>query len=408
LVRLLRARPFPALLIPLLLASLLLPACALPHRHDPASVQPWGGSDYEAYAAGVRRFVAGRRGFVSDRRAEELDWNSPAQWRPEGRPKAGVLLIHGLGDSPFSFVDMGPRLASMGFLARALLLPGCGTKAEDQVGLRVDDWRRTVAEQAALLATEVDRVYLGGFSTGANLAIELAALDPSIEGLILFSPAVKTDAPLPFLTLWLADVVDWVIKPSKDPHGRSLARYDMIPTDAMAVWWLTSRTALGALEARPYPKPVVMILAERDSVVDVAFTVAGFDRWFPHPSSRLIWYGEPGPVAGASRREGAVLVKPAFVPEMRVSSFSHTGVLFSPDNPEYGPDGNQRNCHNGQGGRRAFERCLAEPEVWFSAWGHREPGRIHARLTFNPWFEWQAGVIEEALLGDSVSAESRP
>jgi len=35
--------------------------------------------------------------------------------------------------------------------------------------------------------------------------------------------------------------------------------------------------------------------------------------------------------------------------------------------------------------------------VWYSDWGHREPGKAFARLTFNPYFEWQSGVMMEVL-----------
>lgn len=35
--------------------------------------------------------------------------------------------------------------------------------------------------------------------------------------------------------------------------------------------------------------------------------------------------------------------------------------------------------------------------MWYSDWGYREPGKMHARLTFNPYFTWQLGVIDEVL-----------
>jgi hypothetical protein len=42
-------------------------------------------------------------------------------------------------------------------------------------------------------------------------------------------------------------------------------------------------------------------------------------------------------------------------------------------------------------------RCLAGEPVWYSDWGHREPGKVFARLTFNPYFEWQSGVMLQVL-----------
>jgi hypothetical protein len=51
----------------------------------------------------------------------ELLWNSPQQWWPENLaedkvPKKGILLVHGLGDSPYSFNDIAQEFASNGYL----------------------------------------------------------------------------------------------------------------------------------------------------------------------------------------------------------------------------------------------------------------------------------------------------
>ena len=44
-----------------------------------------------------------------------------------------------------------------------------------------------------------------------------------------------------------------------------------------------------------------------------------------------------------------------------------------------------------------MQKCLNGEPVWYSDWGHREPGKVFARLTFNPYFEWQSGVMMEVL-----------
>ena len=66
-----------------------------------------------------------------------------------------------------------------------LLLPGCGTMPEDMAAPTADDWRRVVNEQAAVLRRDLNQLepgtdgkprpmWLGGFSTGCNLALEAA------------------------------------------------------------------------------------------------------------------------------------------------------------------------------------------------------------------------------------------
>ena len=73
------------------------------------------------------------------------------------------------------------------------------------------------------------------------------------------------------------------------------------------------------------------------------------------------------------------------IPEQRISNGSHMGLLFSPSNPYYGINGSEKICSNGQ--EEGFEaQCNATSEVWYSAWGYREEGKNHARLTYNPYF----------------------
>jgi hypothetical protein len=35
--------------------------------------------------------------------------------------------------------------------------------------------------------------------------------------------------------------------------------------------------------------------------------------------------------------------------------------------------------------------------VWYSDWGLVEANKIHARLTWNPWFDWQTAVMDEVV-----------
>lgn len=42
--------------------------------------------------------------------------------------------------------------------------------------------------------------------------------------------------------------------------------------------------------------------------------------------------------------------------------------------------------------------------VWYSDWDYREDGKVHARLTFNPSFDWQASVMADVLASRSAHA----
>lgn len=147
---------------------------------------PTGQTSFADYQQQTRAWVNGHRAFQTLDKPTELAWNTPQEWRPVGTPRKGILLIHGLGDSPGSFIDIAPRLARQGFLVRTVLLPGHGTRPADMLNVSVDDWRRVVSEQAQILSREVPELWLGGFSTGANLALEYAMQHQQVNGMLLF------------------------------------------------------------------------------------------------------------------------------------------------------------------------------------------------------------------------------
>ena len=74
------------------------------------------------------------------------------------------------------------------------------------------------------------------------------------------------------------------------------------------------------------------------------------------------------------------------LPLFRISTGSHMSPLFSPDNAYYGISGEFRMCRNGLRFEQK-EKCMNGYPVWFSAWGHYEPNKIHARLTWNPYYQ---------------------
>ncbi|MDR2443787.1 MAG: alpha/beta fold hydrolase [Deltaproteobacteria bacterium] len=372
------------------LTSLLACACAPISKLN----FPPAGDNFDVYVENTIKHIEKNRKFLSNQPQSEVAWNSPRQWTPQEKTTRGILLIHGLGDSPYSFIDIGPKLASQGYLVRAILLPGCGTKSEDMIGVTIDDWRQAVKDQAELLASEVQDLYLGGFSSGANLALEYALNNQEkVKGLLLFSPAIKSTQSLDFLAPIINIFTHWINRPPKDPATASLMRYDAIPTDSMVIYYFSSVFLRRQLAKTSYYGPTLVILVRQDSIVDVRHIAHNFDKWFPNPNSRLIWYGDTDYVPKNAKR---FLFKPDVFPEYRIDSFSHMSVLFSPLNPEYGLGGSQRICFNGQG-FVLFNRCLKGDDVWFSAWGDNRSGRVHARLTFNPHFDWQASITAEVL-----------
>jgi len=224
-----------------LLSLAILAGCQQPPAHPLYSQSPERApveayDSFSNYIAQTKRFLSQNRYFLTNTPTTEIAANLPFELQPpteSGAVRRGVLLIHGLGDSPWSFTDIGQALTEQGFMVRTVLLPGHGTRPADMIDVSHQDWQQLVQRQVELLKKSVDEVYLGGFSTGGNLAYLAAANDPEIKGLMLFSPGFKSDEPLTGLTPLLSVFREWLL--TSDPNKTTnYARYSAMPTNGFA------------------------------------------------------------------------------------------------------------------------------------------------------------------------------
>jgi alpha-beta hydrolase superfamily lysophospholipase len=140
-------------------------------------------------------------GSVSDPRGRQPDWNRTFELRAE-QPIGGVLLLHGMSDSPYSLRALGEELNRRGYWVIGLRLPGHGTAPSGLLSVRWEDMAAAVRLATAHLAAAVGTapIHLIGYSTGAPLAVEftLAALEgrerPVPASLVLVSPAIGIHA----------------------------------------------------------------------------------------------------------------------------------------------------------------------------------------------------------------------
>ena len=353
---------------------------------------PLGQSSFEQYAEQTRQWLAENRHFLTAHKQVELGANAPYELLPKTPLTAsrGILLAHGLLDSPYSFIDIARRLADMGFVVRTVLLEGHGSKPANLLATDVDNWRRLIKEQVALFKPHVDELYLGGFSTGGNLVTSYALNDDDIKGLVLFSPGFKANTDYDVLAPVVPWFKDWVFTPTMK-YQTNYVRYITGPSNAYAQYYQTSTEVLALLDEQVFDKPTFIALSETDSIIDSHRTLSLFQTRFTHPDSRLLWFGDPPKID-----DQRVTVLPGRVPEFNVSNFSHMGLLFALENPYYGPKGKQRFCANGQS-QEAYLRCLQHQPTWYSAYGYDEVGKDHSRLTFNPWFANMIDLLHKVL-----------
>jgi len=170
------------------------------------------------------------------------NWNKSFEL-PSDSPSGGVLLLHGMSDSPYSLRGMAETLNQRGYYVIGLRLPGHGTVPS---GLKNLKWEDMAA--AVQLATQHLKVKIGsqplhiiGYSTGASLALNytLDALEGTVSpvpaALVFISPAIGISA-----AAGLAGVKDWLssfpgfgnmawlaIQPEFDPY-----KYNSFATNA--------------------------------------------------------------------------------------------------------------------------------------------------------------------------------
>ncbi len=118
--------------------------------------------------------------------------------------KVGVLLIHGYMSVPLQMGELASYLADMGAWVYAVRLKGHGTSPDDLATRTYMDWIDSVRKGYALISSICEHVMVGGFSTGAALALNLASKIDDIEGVF----AVCTPLRLQDISSKFASAVD--------------------------------------------------------------------------------------------------------------------------------------------------------------------------------------------------------
>jgi carboxylesterase len=171
----------------------------------------------------------------------------------------GVLLIHGLTGTPTEMRFVGKGLHRAGYSVLGMQLAGhCGTE-EDLLRTGWRDWYRSVTEAADRFAGKVDRMFVGGLSMGAILALKLAADRPQqVEGLALYGTTFAYDGwtipPIAKLSFMLPLAMKLGIGRNKKfmekpPYGIKCERVRQRIAGSM----LDGDSAAGGLPGNPWP-----------------------------------------------------------------------------------------------------------------------------------------------------------
>jgi len=314
----------------------------------------------------------------------------------DGKAAQGVLLIHGLLDSPYSMRDFGEFLQSQCFYVLGLLLPDHGSRPGDFLNTDWQDWAAATSFATRALSNMADKVIVGGHSAGGALAILEATQNTEVDALMLFAPALAiTDAakyarfivPLG----WLFPKAAWFALEADE----AIYRYESIPFTAAAETYALTQAVLAAENTRVQQLPVFTVASSEDNTVSTAAILQFMGRNTHERSVTLLYSQHPAP--NNERGVGQDLlphgehlrVIPSATPQQGILSVSHLGLMTPPTHPYYGLDGEYRSCsHYGPASNPDFIDCKQGERSFYGEVTAENRGQgIIERISFNPYYD---------------------
>lgn len=130
-----------------------------------------------------------------DRFFMENESKPPEIGRPflleRNQSKLGVVLIHGYMAAPAEVSGLAHYLSKNGINVFVPRLKGHGTSPDDLAARTYKDWIESVELGYALISSLCKEVVLGGFSTGAGLALEMASRISNLKGVFAIAPPLR-------------------------------------------------------------------------------------------------------------------------------------------------------------------------------------------------------------------------
>ena len=234
-------------------------------------------------------------GSAADPRKRETNWNRSFELTTE-QPRGGVLLLHGMSDSPYAMRAFGKALHQRGYWVVGMRMPGHGTAPS---GLRYIS-RHDMAAAVRIGMSHLDKkvkgkpVHMIGYSTGAPLSLEFAldALEgkstPVPGSLILVSPAIGIHSAAGMASFMdsmsnLPGLGGWAftqVQPEFDPY-----KYNSFATNAADVVHTLTRSVARRIEQRASANPDVVLpptLVFKSTVDATVTTNAVIDNLLEH------------------------------------------------------------------------------------------------------------------------------
>ncbi len=365
----------------------------IPAFKSSKSLPKYDQENFDLYLSDTKKWLLENRNFITENKNQELDLVMPFELKPNNSSsKKAILLVHGLTDSPAYYKDISKVFTNNGFLVRTILLPGHISKPADLMLPSLKDWENVVKHHINLLKKENYEIWLGGFSTGANLVTSYAIDDKSIKGLYLFSPGFYSKSKVIVFSPFVSYFMDWL----DIDEENNILKYESMPMNEVNLYYKTTLKVQEKFQNKVFDRPAFFVFSKDDSVIDYEKTVEIFQKKFTNEKSKFILYANINETKEEMKNlldNKRFKVYNSYLPEKRISNFSHLSVMFSKDNAYYGENGNYIMLNNGQKDKKFISRN----KTCFSSWGYNVDGLYHARLTWNPYFNELKNDINEFL-----------
>ena len=384
-------------------------------------------------------------GSAADPESRQPNLNRSFELRVD-EARGGILLLHGMSDSPYSLRSLGTALHERGYWVLGLRLPGHGTAPSALKRASWQDMAAAVRLSMTHLASQVGQkpIHIVGYSTGAALALDLTldsldgGIQPTPASLVLISPAIGvariaalagTQAALG-LVPGMGRFAWTQIVPEFDPY-----KYNSFTSNAGAQVHRLTRSVAGRVAAlvrsgRGSSMPPILVFKSTvDATVSTVAVVDRLLRLLPDNGNELMLFdinrsavksvllvSDPGPltdrlmtdatlpfavtlITNKDQESEAVVAryKPALSAKVTkpealildwprgVISLSHVALPFSPHDPLYGefPPDSREVLYLGQIGIRGERGLLRISSDWL------------LRLRYNPFYTvLEARVLE--------------
>ena len=185
----------------------------------------------------------------------------------QGDSDVGILVCHGFTGTPGSVLPLLEALAAEGYHVECPCLRGHGTRWEDLLDVRMEDWLEDAREALRRLRERSRIQFVMGLSMGGTLALRLAEEDPAIRAIVAINHALVFRSPLVPLAGLLKGVIrstPGIASDIKDPEASEPA-YHRTPTAGVAQLW-----RLAKLTRRDLPglrQPLLVFKSREDHVL---------------------------------------------------------------------------------------------------------------------------------------------